>query len=99
MPRKLRTLDRAFGKALTSLRQGTGLSQEKFAATVGLHRTYISQLERGLKSPTLDTIGAIAAALKTRPHQLVKAAEDHLRRSRGVAHWSHEQITRTPARP
>jgi transcriptional regulator with XRE-family HTH domain len=55
------------------------MSQERFAQEVGVHRTYISQLERGLKSPTLDTVAAIAAALKAKPHQLVKAAEDHLR--------------------
>jgi transcriptional regulator with XRE-family HTH domain len=42
----------------------------------GVHRTYVSQLERGLKSPTLDVVEALAKALGTRAHLLVKAAEE-----------------------
>jgi transcriptional regulator with XRE-family HTH domain len=77
--RSTRSLSPAFGKALAAFRGKSGLSQEKFAAEVGMHRTHVSQLERGLKSPTLDTIAAIAAALKVKPHELVRAAEQRLR--------------------
>lgn len=78
MARNARSLRQAFGKALASLRRESGVSQEAFAFRAQVHRTYISQLERGLKSPTLDTIAAIANVLRLRPHQLVKAAEEHL---------------------
>ncbi|MHB8348649.1 MAG: helix-turn-helix domain-containing protein [Acidiferrobacterales bacterium] len=40
-----------------------GLSQEALADRAGLHRTYISQIERGLKSPSLKSLEQIANAL------------------------------------
>lgn len=57
-------IDKKFGKVLKSLRTERGLSQEEFAMNVGLHRTYISQLERGLKSPSLRTIKKICDELE-----------------------------------
>ena len=57
-------IDRKFGKTLKELRTARGLSQEEFAMNVGLHRTYISQLERGLKSPSLRTIKKICDELE-----------------------------------
>lgn len=57
-------IDKKFGKVLKALRTERGLSQEEFAMNVGLHRTYISQLERGLKSPSLRTIKKICAELE-----------------------------------
>jgi transcriptional regulator with XRE-family HTH domain len=57
-------IDRKFGKMLKELRTARGLSQEEFAMNVGLHRTYISQLERGLKSPSLRTIKKICDELE-----------------------------------
>ncbi len=52
-----------------------GLSQEELAALADLHRTYISQLERGLKSPSLRAIEMLAMALGRQPHELIKQAE------------------------
>ena len=56
-------IDKTFGKVLQTLRIKKGLSQEEFAFHVSLHRTYISQLERGLKSPSLRTIAKICDEL------------------------------------
>lgn len=42
----------------------SGLSQEAFATKAGLHRTYISALERGKRSIALDNIEKIANALE-----------------------------------
>jgi transcriptional regulator with XRE-family HTH domain len=53
-----------FASALSRLRREAELSQEELAHRADLHRTYISQLERGLKSPTLDVMLALAAALR-----------------------------------
>jgi transcriptional regulator with XRE-family HTH domain len=64
---------------LRDLREKSGVSQEAFALACRLHRTYISQLERGLKSPTLATIEKLAAELGVRPHQLIKAAGNRSR--------------------
>jgi transcriptional regulator with XRE-family HTH domain len=54
-------VDKAFAKVLKDLRTRKGLAQEAFGFEIGLHRTYISQLERGLKSPTLRTIYRITS--------------------------------------
>ena len=53
----------AFGKRVAELRKGLGLSQEKFAFKCDIDRTYIGTIERGEKSPTLNTIQKISAAL------------------------------------
>ena len=52
-------IDRNFRQVLKKLRTEKGISQEEFALSIGLHRTYISQLERGLKSPSLRTFAKI----------------------------------------
>ena len=52
-----------FGKKLAQLRKQTGLSQEAFAFQCGFDRTYIGILERGEKSPTLNTLNKIAKVL------------------------------------
>ena len=72
---KNNTLDQAFGNALQRLRKGNDLSQEELAFRVGIHRTYISQLERGLKSPSLRTIGKICDELKLSLRQFMQEVE------------------------
>ena len=52
-----------FSKNLRKYRNESGLSQEAFANKAGLHRTYISALERGKRSVALDNIEKIAYAL------------------------------------
>lgn len=69
------SLQKAFGDAVRARRQELGLSQEDLGFEAELHRTYISQLERGLKSPSLATIEQLAQVLKTKPSDLVRAAE------------------------
>lgn len=56
-------IDKTFGRTLKNLRTAKGLSQEEFAFQVDLHRTYISQLERGLKSPSLRTMEKLSKVL------------------------------------
>jgi len=51
------------GKRLRELRQETGLSQEAFADNVGLDRTYISGIERGVLNPSTRNVARIAAEL------------------------------------
>ena len=74
----LEPLNAAFGQVLWKLRKKIGISQEDLADRANLHRTYVSQLERGLKSPSLKAIKSLAQALNKEPHELVKAAEDFL---------------------
>lgn len=58
---------KAFGMNLTALRHSRGLTQEQLAEMSGLHRTYISGVERGERNPTVLTIIALAKALEVEP--------------------------------
>ena len=53
----------AFGGHLRSLRLARGLSQEEVAHRAGLHVTYLSGIERGVRNPTLKNIRRLAVAL------------------------------------
>lgn len=53
----------AFGRRVRVLRVARGLSQEELADRAGMHRTYLSSLERGLRNVGLDNIFALADAL------------------------------------
>lgn len=61
-----------FGKALRQARKSRGLTQEDFAEVSG--RTYVSSLERGLKSPTFEKIAALAHTLDIHPLTLLTLA-------------------------
>lgn len=71
-------LDKAFGKAIKKYRLGQHLSQEDLAFRAGIHRTYISQIERGLKSPTLKIIWVLAKALDISMQELLGETEINL---------------------
>jgi transcriptional regulator with XRE-family HTH domain len=65
----------AFGDAIRQIRGEQDLSQEALADTCELDRTYISGIERGTRNPSLTNILKIAAALNTRPTDLLARAE------------------------
>ena len=69
------TLEKAFGEELQKAREKSGLTQEKLGFESGYHRTYISQLERGQKSPTLKAVAKIANALGLKASDLVACVE------------------------
>lgn len=69
-----KTLEQTLGEVIRTQREALGLSQEKLAFEADLHRTYISQLERGIKSPTLRAIVSIANALQISADELVRLA-------------------------
>ena len=52
-----------FAANLREARAGKGLSQQKLAEVCGLHRTEISLLERGVRSPRLETLVTLTFAL------------------------------------
>ena len=73
------TLEKAFGEELQKAREKSGLTQEKLGFESGYHRTYISQLERGQKSPTLKAIVKISAALSINASDLIARVEKKIR--------------------
>lgn len=52
-----------FGRRVRELRQARGISQEELAYISSLHRTYISDIERGTRNVSLDNIYKISIAL------------------------------------
>ena len=59
----LRDIRVRFGNAVRKRRAELQLSQEDFAEHAGLHRTYISDLERGRRNVSLENIEKLAKAL------------------------------------
>ncbi len=59
------------GLNLKEIRLGRGLSQEALAFECGLHRTYISGVERGVRNPTVLGLEKIATALDVPPSRLL----------------------------
>lgn len=51
------------GKRIRELRNKTGLSQEKFAAKIGMDRTYFASIELGKRNVALENIEKIANGL------------------------------------
>jgi transcriptional regulator with XRE-family HTH domain len=64
-------LMKSFAVNMKKARQQRQLSQEALAHRVGLCTSYVSMLERGQRSPPLDTIESIARALNVQPQQLL----------------------------
>lgn len=60
-----------FGRRLRELRQKYGVTQEQLSIATGLTEGYISNMERGLKVPSLTTILRIAVALDCKVTELV----------------------------
>jgi transcriptional regulator with XRE-family HTH domain len=62
---------RRVGAKVRALRSAQGLSQEELADRAGLHRTYISQIERAVKNVTLVSVEKVAKALDVSLAELV----------------------------
>jgi transcriptional regulator with XRE-family HTH domain len=62
-----------FAGNIKRLRKERGMSQEDLAFESGLHRTYISGIERGIRNVGLDNIGVIATALDVPPDLLLRS--------------------------
>ena len=60
------------GLNLKKFRLKQGLSQEALAFECGLHRTYISGVERGVRNPTVLVLEQIAMALKVPSSRLLE---------------------------
>jgi transcriptional regulator with XRE-family HTH domain len=68
----------SLGNVIRRLRQSEKFSQEELAHRAGIHRTYVSQLERGLKSPTIAILFKLAHALGIKPSKIVQMLERDL---------------------
>lgn len=62
---------RQLSRNLRRLRTEKGWSQEELADRAGLHRTYVSGVERGVRNPTITIVAALAKALGVPPAELL----------------------------
>ena len=60
-----------FGKNLKNIRQNKKITQEKLAELAGIGRSYLSEVERGIKNISLTKIEAIANALDVKIYELL----------------------------
>jgi transcriptional regulator with XRE-family HTH domain len=71
---------KALGEAIRARRgEIDGLSQEGLADLAGMHRTYVSEIERGLRNPSYRNLFKLARALDVPLSELVARAEGIVR--------------------
>jgi transcriptional regulator with XRE-family HTH domain len=66
----------ALGLAVQGRRKELGLSQEELAGRAGLHRTYVSEIERRSRNLSVKILVRLAMALNVSTSQLMQEAED-----------------------
>src|SRR4051794_34150103 len=65
-----------FGRALREAREAAGLTQEALAQTVGLSRTSITNIERGVQPVAIHTLLRLARSARTNPAELLPHLQD-----------------------
>ena len=70
-------LKRKLANEIRRRREVLGLSQEKFADSCGIHRTYIGAIERGERNITIGTLQKIADALECEITELIPQERKH----------------------
>lgn len=71
------------GANIRRLRSEKGWSQEQLADNCGIHRTYVSGLERGRRNPTLSILQTVADAFEVSPSTLLQCEvpDEHIFKS------------------
>lgn len=87
-------LEEATGRAIADTRRKAQHTQESLAEACDLHPTYISKLERGLKSPTLRVLFRLANAMDLSPSALVKGIEKELSRPKPATPAKNQRVPR-----
>ena len=72
-------LRETFARNLRKYRLESGLSQEALAADAEIDRTYVSALERGVYSASIDMIEKLASVLNVDPSRLLEGSTKHRR--------------------
>jgi transcriptional regulator with XRE-family HTH domain len=79
----MKSHNKAFGNVLRKFRKLENKTQEALAFDAKLDRTYISLLELGQRSPTLDTIIALCKALEITLVEFTKEVEKNMDQHNG----------------
>ncbi len=68
-------LPRVLGRNVREIRKQRGLSQEQLALDADMKRSYVSDLERGTRNPSLKAVGRLADALNVEAALLLAPLE------------------------
>src|SRR5438477_8208779 len=77
----------SFASAVKAGRSRLGISQEELAGRAGLHRTYISDIERGARNVSLESIEKLAKALESSISALFGATHELLAKQSEIPGW------------
>lgn len=69
------------GRVIRWYRKERHMSQELLSGLAGLDRTHYSKIERGLRSPTIETLFRIAGASDVPPHMIIETIEQEVEKS------------------
>jgi transcriptional regulator with XRE-family HTH domain len=79
VPRRERSRDQAiataFGQRVREVRLAKGMTQEQLAEASGLHVTFVGNVERGYRVPTIPTLIKVAKGLQVEAGELVNGVE------------------------
>jgi len=92
-PKPARELRIRFAANLREQRQKLGLSQEALADLAGLHRTYVSQVERTVTNVSIDNVEKLARALGVEADKLFSRREDVATPRKETAKPTRAQVT------
>lgn len=65
-------MKKRLGSNVRRLREAKGVSQEAFAFEAGIHRTYVSDIERGARNPTITIVERLAKSLGVTASDLLR---------------------------
>ncbi|MBI5077948.1 MAG: helix-turn-helix transcriptional regulator [Candidatus Yonathbacteria bacterium] len=67
----MKSLNKKLGEQLRKIRLEKGMSQGDIAKKLGVHRSYVSGVERGIRNPTVKNLERLADALGVDPRNLL----------------------------
>lgn len=73
-----------YGRTIERLRERQGMTREQLARASGVSYSYLSEVERGLKRPSVDVLVKLATALELLPSELLRQIEEESARGRGL---------------
>ncbi|GED28660.1 hypothetical protein BAG01nite_47620 [Brevibacillus agri] len=83
-------IENIFGEILRNHRKNRKLSQEDLALNADIDRSFLSEVERGIRKPTINTVFALCYALQIKPSDLIREVEEEYEHNRETHHLSDD---------
>ena len=88
----------ALGNVIRHVRKARKLTQEALAFESGVNRTYLSQIERGLQNPTIETLFKLTHALKVPAADIIHSVEEDVSGKRDGPDRGTQVLPELPAK-